>query len=447
MYRLITKLGYLFLALLVSITGLISLSVFASASTEPIVVKVTAPAQVTVGSDFNASVDIGNITQLDAANYTITFNPSVLRLDSVTSGSIGSTAIPIDGYNQNQPGSCIIVNNLPDLTGISGTGKLSILHFHVLGAAGQTSDIALSQGWISNIKSEKITATWGGTTVAAVTTPGGNGDAGGGNGIVSSGGGGGNGGGNRDYLTRYMDQPGVFSSDASTRAYDGIATLNITKGTTFKTAEGWAGSYITMEPMKDSPPPAPPAGNIVGFSYQLGPEGATFEPAITLKLIYDKTNLPQGVNENSLVIGYWDGQQWQILECTVDPVTSTISAKISHFSQYAVVYQAKAPAPPPAYPVDSPSKGTTAELQPANSAEKPESTPSASAPAITTVPPVRAPAEVSNPNTNSPAPSTSQSPAETSRPGTNMSVVWAVAAIAAIICVMVGLVVFRRKAK
>jgi hypothetical protein len=54
---------------------------------------------------------------------------------------------------------------------------------------------------------------------------------------------------------------------------------------------------------------------------------------------YDVTTLPAGIEEKDLVISTWDttDHRWVDLACKVDTVNHVITAKISHFSAYAVM--------------------------------------------------------------------------------------------------------------
>jgi hypothetical protein len=65
-----------------------------------VTVSVDAPEQVSPDSDFTVNINISDVTDFDACNYDITYDSSVLRLDSVASGQIGSTTIPVDVYNE-----------------------------------------------------------------------------------------------------------------------------------------------------------------------------------------------------------------------------------------------------------------------------------------------------------------------------------------------------------
>jgi len=135
-------------------------------------VTIVAPAKVGVNRDFTASVNIGQVQNLDAANFDVSFNPAVLRLDNVTNGYIGNVTMPIDGWNQREAGRFSVVTNIPGLTGANGTGALAVLHFHVLGSLGQSSNITLSSGVLSNNLAQQIPAIWIGGFVEVGIIPG-----------------------------------------------------------------------------------------------------------------------------------------------------------------------------------------------------------------------------------------------------------------------------------
>lgn len=86
-------------------------------------------------------------------------------------------------------------------------------------------------------------------------------------------------------------------------------------------------------------PPAPPAQtNIIGLSYNFEPNGAYFKPAITLTWKYDPTTVGN-VLEESLALAYYDDAtgKWVELECEVDTVNNTITAKVTHFTLFAMI--------------------------------------------------------------------------------------------------------------
>ncbi len=138
------------------------------AATPEVTVSIDAPDEVAADSDFTANVNISEVVDFDACNYNVSFDASVLRLDNVTSGLIGAEPIPVDIYNEVSSGTYRVVQNVPGMAGVSGSGYLAVLHFHVIRSQGDSSTISLSNGMLSNNLAEEIPATWTGDSVRVV---------------------------------------------------------------------------------------------------------------------------------------------------------------------------------------------------------------------------------------------------------------------------------------
>lgn len=204
----------------------------------------------------------------------------------------------------------------------------------------------------------------------------------GGNVVGGTGGGGGGGGGGSTgskislggfSVTTPLEigSNGVILAAAKLTTKDGKATLDIANKTKLLSDLGNALSLLTVD--VPSLPPAPPADNVLVRDYTFGPDGAKFNPPITLTLSYDAAALPKDIQENSLFIGYWDGSQWISLDSNLDTAAHTISAPISHFSVYSLLGKLTpstpnpTPAPAPESTPDkvtAPPPATTAELLP-----------------------------------------------------------------------------------
>jgi len=139
------------------------------AATSGVTVSIDAPAGVAPESDFTASISISEVTDFDACNYDVSFDVTVLRLDTVTSGLIGSTEIPVDLYNEVASGTYRIIQNVPGLAGASGSGYLAELRFHVTGSIGDSSLVGPSNGVLSNVAAGEIEAAWVGGSVSIAT--------------------------------------------------------------------------------------------------------------------------------------------------------------------------------------------------------------------------------------------------------------------------------------
>ena len=145
-------------------------------------VSINTPTHVAPGSDFTATVDISNVSGFDAANFDVSYDPDVLEIaDStpgvgITNGMINGTPIPVDMTNVIQEGTGAgdprvirVLANVPGFPGITGSGYLAELHFHVTGSAGDSSNIGLVNGALSNYEAQEIPATWAGGSVSVQT--------------------------------------------------------------------------------------------------------------------------------------------------------------------------------------------------------------------------------------------------------------------------------------
>jgi hypothetical protein len=145
--------------------------------------------------------------------------------------------------------------------------------------------------------------------------------------------------------------PGVFSSEFSTKTWDGLLSLTFPQGIKGTTAEGWGLSYVSANPIESDKVDfhSPDKGSIVGKIYKLEPEGARFDPAATITMLYKEGDIPQGLSEQDLVIGYWDDNidQWVALkDCNVD-TDANRQPPLNHFSTCTLLgYLPKQPLSP-----------------------------------------------------------------------------------------------------
>ena len=133
-----------------------------------VTVSIDAPAEVGEGTEFVARVTITGVTNFDACNYDVTYNPLILEVTDVTDGLIGGTAITVDMWGfipAATQGTIRVIQNVPGLAGVSGSGYLAEIHFHVVGGYCNTSNITLSNGVLSDNTATEIVATWTGDSV------------------------------------------------------------------------------------------------------------------------------------------------------------------------------------------------------------------------------------------------------------------------------------------
>lgn len=131
---------------------------------------------------------------------------------------------------------------------------------------------------------------------------------------------------------------GRFNETVLAYTADKICTLYIPAGTIGLDKDLNPLSEITML-ANDAPAALPQGWSFIGLAYDFGPSGASFDPAITLTWKFNPEDLPDGVNAGDLKLAYYDEEsgEWVILESTVDTIRHQITAKITHFSTFAVV--------------------------------------------------------------------------------------------------------------
>jgi len=136
-----------------------------------------------------------------------------------------------------------------------------------------------------------------------------------------------------------MDITAHFAADSNEFiSEDKIISITIPDGATALDGEGNPLTDVEFVAIESVPDP-PEDASIIGLPYQLGPDGATFDPPVTLTWNYDPADIPDGVAEEDLVIAYYDedAASWQELESTVNPETNTITAPVGHFTTFTVI--------------------------------------------------------------------------------------------------------------
>ncbi|MCD4768120.1 MAG: cohesin domain-containing protein, partial [Methanosarcinales archaeon] len=133
---------------------------------------VTVNAPEPVSGTFDATIDIADIINFDSGQFDLSFDASVVNVTGVDSGSIDGTEVPIDMWRFIDPDTIRVIFNLPDTTGVSGSGSLTTISFEVLGVTDDTSILAISDGLLVDTESNEISSLWfdDGITVGAPVT-------------------------------------------------------------------------------------------------------------------------------------------------------------------------------------------------------------------------------------------------------------------------------------
>lgn len=235
---------------------------------------------------------------------------------------------------------------------------------------------------------------------------------------------------------------GVTQGNARLKTSDGMATLNIPANTRLQTPGGTPVTALTAASLTTAPPNPPPR-HTVTLAVDFGPDGATFNPPITVSMTYDPATLPAGAREDKLSVAYWDGANWVKLNSTVDTATRTITARISHFTTFGVLAEEVEPAPAPTpTPPPSPAPTVTPTLIPTPT-PTPVPSPSPSPTPVPAPTPVLSPLPVPQP-TPTPEPAPVPVPAPAAGVGVNW---WLLGGMAAIGVSLAVFVIRRRQSR
>jgi hypothetical protein len=130
-----------------------------------------------------------------------------------------------------------------------------------------------------------------------------------------------------------LDSKGVSEAAGQISTIDGSVFFGIAAGTQMLDAQGQPLLEVTASIPSSYPPSVPP--DVIVLPYDFGPSGATFSPALTMTLKYD--TLPANIIGNTLFIAWWNGSKWLEIPSTIDPVNKTVTAQVSHFTDYVVM--------------------------------------------------------------------------------------------------------------
>ncbi len=122
-------------------------------------VCVFAPSEVAVGTSFTADVCVTEISNLDTAYFSLSFDPTVLEATDVRAGDLTASATPTFNID-NTNGKVAVMVNMPGLTGVSGVGIIAKVEFNVISCGGG-SDLSLSNVLLGDINAREIESTIG----------------------------------------------------------------------------------------------------------------------------------------------------------------------------------------------------------------------------------------------------------------------------------------------
>ena len=147
--------------LLVSIAFTSLLAAPVMAQEAEVTVTVNAPEYVDEGATFAATIDVDSVTDLNSAQFDLSFDSSVVRVSDVNDGKINGEDIPIAMWVLNPAKDTVrVIANLEEGGSVSGSGYLAEVEFRVKGDEGEKTELSLSNGRLYNISVGKISAEW-----------------------------------------------------------------------------------------------------------------------------------------------------------------------------------------------------------------------------------------------------------------------------------------------
>ncbi|GAI77239.1 unnamed protein product, partial [marine sediment metagenome] len=114
-------------------------------------------------------------------------------------------------------------------------------------------------------------------------------------------------------LAGSIDWQGKIVQTVTALSQDTMCQLTLSEGTMALDKNGYPLREISIVDIAE-PPVLPQNRTIIGPSYDIGPDGATFEPAAALAISYEEEQIPEGVDEKNLVIAAWDEASWEWFE-------------------------------------------------------------------------------------------------------------------------------------
>jgi len=134
-----------------------------------------------------------------------------------------------------------------------------------------------------------------------------------------------------------VDGGGAIESKVELSSADGGISLSVDEGTVLLDQDGEPLRFIEVTVESDLPV-LPQDAHIIGEAYNLEPQGAAFDPYLSLTLSYDPEELPEGVSEDDLYIAYHDGAEWHESPYKrLDTAVHSVTTQVYSFTVFAVL--------------------------------------------------------------------------------------------------------------
>ena len=131
-----------------------------------------------------------------------------------------------------------------------------------------------------------------------------------------------------------VNNQGVLQQSASVSSLDGVVTIDIPLDATLLDSAGNPLTNISVAPI--APPADPPADYQILKTFAFTPNGATFDPGITITISFDPATVPAG---KTVVIAFYNAAtaKWEFITGTIN-ADNTATFTVTHFSVYSLMY-------------------------------------------------------------------------------------------------------------
>jgi hypothetical protein len=309
------------------------------------VVSVMAPVDaLDPGEQFTVSINVEPNNAIAGMQFNLSYDPAVVTINGITEGNLldqgGANTYFSGGQINNAAGTVTGVFGAIINPGqsVATTGTFAVITM-TAGSAGGSSQLTLSNVIIGDIASQPLPVSVINDTIDVADESPNPPPSGGG--IPGGGGGGGGASGGMAGITNLrgrISADGFMLEDVIAADANSNVELWLSEGTFARNKYGQALTSLTIAPEEEVQSPAQGSA-IIGQSYQIEPDGATFGDSVTLVFSYSPSEIPGGVPVDNFYIALWepDTMTWTDLGGTVDTEANTVSVPISHLSTYVLM--------------------------------------------------------------------------------------------------------------
>ncbi|MGB6873849.1 MAG: cohesin domain-containing protein, partial [Dehalococcoidia bacterium] len=130
-------------------------------------VSIDAPDEVAEGSDFIANVTVDYVENYNSCGFDVTYDQSIITVTDVTDGEIDGHTVEVGPGDWTyippgpDPGKIRVIAQMGGMPGpgVTGTGYIAQIHYHVLGSVCNTSNIHLENLAMYDYQAKKIPTT------------------------------------------------------------------------------------------------------------------------------------------------------------------------------------------------------------------------------------------------------------------------------------------------